>query len=109
MDPATLALIATLVQVVLVPVAIGVWKLYRDRVADERMREFIDDAVRAAEELAAAKRLGKQVKYAHVFDAIMRQYPDMPAEKIEQKINAAVQAAGLGASAKTVTDAPSPR
>jgi hypothetical protein len=79
----------------------AIWKTQRDKVKDEKVRSVIDAAVRAAEELKLSKQLSTS-KADFVWKVVEKEFPALAKDKpaVEMLINAAVQAAGLGATGK---------
>lgn len=95
-----------LAQVVVIPLIFRVWKMYRDRVEDVQLRDTLDVAVRAAEELSASGELGRISKKAFVLNFVQKKLPDsklvqsIDQEDLDVLIRAACQLAGVGASHK---------
>lgn len=86
---------------ILIPAAIILWKTYRKKVNNEELRQAVDNAVAAAEELKASEQL-KTSKQNYVWEFLEEHYPEVSRrqEEIEMLIHAAINAAGLGASGK---------
>lgn len=80
----------------------AIWKTQREKIKNELLKEFIDRVVRSADELDISKQLGGKSKMEWVVDRITDQYPQYKKDSamLEVLINAAVQAAGLGATEK---------
>ena len=89
-----------LAQLIVLPLAIAAWRTWRADVANEKLRGFVDQAVRAAEELGAAGDMGDDGKAKFVKTLLKQHYPRLTDDVVEVLIHAAVQAAGLGASGK---------
>ncbi len=95
-------ILAIVLQCVLIPGAIWAWKVWGGKVQDEKLKSFIDMLVRAAEEQKIAGTLTSD-KQEWVWTQIEAKYPKLAANRqvVQVLIDAAVQAAGIGASAKT--------
>ena len=89
-----------LAQLIVLPLAIAAWRTWRADVANEKLRGFVDQAVRSAEELGAAGDMGDDGKAKFVKTLLKQHYPRLTDDVVEVLIHAAVQAAGLGASGK---------
>jgi len=101
-----------LTQLVIVPIGIAIWKTYRDDVKNKEIKEFIDHAVKAAEELSLSKQL-KTSKQDYVFKLLDEFVPNLikdekSRKKTEMLIHAALQASGLGSSGKQFMTASTP-
>lgn len=79
----------------------AIWKTQREKVKNELLKEFIDRVVRSADEMDLSDQLGMN-KQEWVVDRIVEQYPQFAknSDKLDILVNAAVQAAGLGATEK---------
>ena len=102
MTPIEWVLLGTaILQGILIPAAGWFWKMTRDSVKDKKLRQTIDDAVRGAEELGASGELSGN-KRNYVFEVLESRNLIGAGQRtqIELLINAAVQIAGIGASAK---------
>lgn len=105
MDPATATLIVAAFQLILIPIAGGIWYYYRDRVQNEKLREAIDVGIRAAEEKSLASEKNGDSKWSEnekldfVWRYVEKQFPKLNAEKLEAMIHAFIQAIpGIGAT-----------
>jgi len=106
MEPATIiALSIALLDLIIIPVGAAVWYYYRDRVKNERLREAVDIAVLAADELSAASekrgdsKWGSGEKLDFVWRRIEKEFPKIDRQKLEILIHASLKALNLGASA----------
>ena len=88
----------TLAQLIIIPLAIAAWRTWRADVANEKLQDFVDQAVRAAEEIGAAGDIDSKAKFVKTL--LKQHYPQLTDDVSEVLIHAAVQAAGLGASGK---------
>lgn len=95
-------LVLEVILIPLIPAALWFWKVYRDRIKDEDLRQTIDDAVRAAEELKASGALKLASKQEYVWSVINSKFPGAASDRedIETLIHAAIQYADIGASGK---------
>lgn len=102
MSPLELITIGVLLfDAILIPAAIILWKTCRKKIDNEELRQAVDDAVAAAEELKASDQL-KTSKQDYVWSFLEKHYPEVSKrrEEIEMLIHAAINAAGLGMSGK---------
>ena len=83
-------------------IASPIWDSQKKKVKSDATRDFIDSVIRAAEELDVSGQLGGKTKSEWVFDKVNEKYPELAEDLKEYEIavNAAVQAAGLGAAGK---------
>ena len=86
---------------IIIPIAIILWKTYRKKIDNEELRQAIDDAVGAAEELNASEQL-KTSKQDYVWSFLEEHYPEVSRqqEEIEMLIHASINALSIGASGK---------
>ena len=102
MSPFELFIAAAIVIGFIGKLAAPIWDSQRHKVKSDATRDFIDGIVRAAEELDVSGQLGGMSKNEWVMRRIVDKYPQYAndLESMDVLINAAVQAAGLGATEK---------
>jgi len=102
-----LEIVKLALEVLIIPAFGWIWRTWRKDVKNDGVRSFMDDAVRAAEELEKSKKLTKDMKPGWVLEQAERKYPGISRNVDEYKVlvHGALQAAGLGASAKFILPA----
>ncbi len=85
-----------------------IWDSNKHKIKNDLLRDIIDGAVRAGEEIELSKQLGGKTKQKWVVDLIVKQYPEYEdnLNDLQPMIDAAVQAAGLGATGKALAGKP---
>ena len=99
MTPAEWTIAAQIAQLVLVPLAIAIWRLYRGKVKDEATRDFVDQIVLAAEELGAMGKVDDKRRWAA--GKVAERFPKLGDGETNAMIHAAVARHGFGAREKT--------
>lgn len=88
---------------ILLPIGGAAWRVWgRDSVENKELRDFVDLAVREAEEIGARDNLNASAKFNRAFELVYKTYPKLAQNKehIEALIHAALNSSGFGASGK---------